>query len=74
MIPPGPYHDFTSHMSQTRFTEIKGYFHVSPLDLPKVLPGRRWLLYGKVDLVLTQLEEASQQYRSHGSLIRYVLE
>ena len=56
-------------MSQTRFEEIKRYFHVSPLDSPKVLPCGRRLWHGKVDLLLTQLREASQKYRTPQSNI-----
>jgi len=56
-------------MSQTRLEEIKRYFHVSPLDLPKVLPCGRQLWHGKVDLLLTQLREASKKYRTPQSNI-----
>ena len=37
-----PAHPISEHMGQTRFEEIKRYFHVSPPDRPKETPlGRR---------------------------------
>ena len=57
-----PAHPISKHMGQTRFEEIKRYFHVSPPDRPKETPLGRRLWHSKVDEVLDQLCESSQRY------------
>lgn len=59
-----PRHDFSDYMSQTRFEEIKRYFHVAEIDTPKVSESGRRLWHGKIDPPLNQLRYASQTYRT----------
>jgi len=58
-----PTHPICEYMGQTRFEEIKRYFHVSSPDLPKIAPTGRRLCHSKVDLILDQLRKSSHQYR-----------
>ena len=65
-----PAHPISEHMGQTRFEEIKRYFHVSPPDRPKeILLGRRLWHSIVVHEVLDQLSESSQHYRVPSSHI-----
>lgn len=61
--PLWPRHDFCDYMSQTRFEEIKRYFHISEIDAPKVGDGGKRLSHSKVDPLLIQLRQSSQVYR-----------
>ena len=58
-----PHHDFCQYMGQTRFEEIKRYFHISAPDAPKTSPEGHRLWHGKVDPLLDTLRTSSQQYR-----------
>ena len=64
-----PAHPISEHMGQTRFEEMKRYFHLSPPDRPKETLLRRRLWHSKVDEVLDQLSESSQRYRVPSSHI-----
>ena len=64
-----PAHPISEHMGQTRFEEMKRYFHLSPLNRPKETPLGRRLWCSKVDDVLDQLHESSQRYRVPSSHI-----
>ena len=64
-----PAHPISVHMGQTRFEEIKRYFHLSPPDRPKETPLGRRLWHSKVDEVLDQLRESSQRNRVPSSHI-----
>ena len=64
-----PAHPIFEHMGQSRFEEMKRYFHLSPLDRPKEIPLGRRLWRSKVDEVLDQLRESSQRYRVPSSHI-----
>lgn len=61
--PLWPRHDFCDYMSQTRFEEIKRYFHIADINTPKISPCGRRLWHNKVDPLLDQLRHASQTYR-----------
>ena len=56
-------HPISEHLGQTRFEEIKRYFHVSPPGQPKETSLGRRLWHSRVDVVLDQLRKGSQRYR-----------
>jgi hypothetical protein len=58
-----PTHPITNYMSQTRFEQVKRYFHVSDLDEVTVTAKGRRLWHCKVDPLLDQLRKSSQAYR-----------
>lgn len=60
-----PHPDICDYMSQTRFKDLKRYFHVADIDAPKFTSGPTpWRLWhGKVDPLLQQLWHASQAFR-----------
>jgi len=58
-----PAHDTSRFMSETRFEQIKRYFHISHPDAPKTSPQGERLWHHKVDPILDQLRESSQSYR-----------
>ena len=58
-----PAHPIAQFMSQTRFEQIKQYFHVSSPKLELVTPTGRRLWHAKVDPVLEQLRKSSKAYR-----------
>src|ERR1700687_3240624 len=64
-----PTHPICEDMGQTRFEEIKRYFHVSSTDLPKIAPTGRRLWHSKVNVILEQLRKSSQQYRMRSTYI-----
>jgi hypothetical protein len=64
-----PAHPISEHMGQSRFEEMKRYFHLSPLGRPKETPLGRRLWRSKVDEVFDQLREISQRYRVPSSHI-----
>ena len=64
-----PAHPISENMSQTRFKEIGGYFHVFPPGQPKETPLGRRLCHREVDAILDQLRESSQRYRASSSHI-----
>ena len=55
--PPDP------RLSQTRFEQIKRYYHVAALDAPTHTATGRRLWHSKVDPLLDQLRYSSQHYR-----------
>lgn len=59
-----PIHPICDYMSQTRFEQIKRYFHVAPPDAPlnDSTTGKR-LWHSKVDPALEQLRTSSKAYR-----------
>jgi len=57
-----PTHPICEYMGQTQFQAIKRYFHISSPDLPKIEPKGRRLWHSKVDVILEQLWQSSQQY------------
>jgi hypothetical protein len=57
-----PKHPTSHYMSQTRFEQVKRYFHVAAPDIPKETPKKRRLWHGKVDPILEQLRKSSQAY------------
>lgn len=62
-----PTHHWSTYMSQTRFEQIRRYFHISPPNaLAHSAIGRR-LWHHKVDPILDQLRHASQSYRMPSS-------
>ena len=56
-------HPIRDYMSQTRFEQIKKYYHVAALDAPTHAATGRCLWYSKVDPLLDQLRYSYQQYR-----------
>jgi hypothetical protein len=58
-----PKHPTSDYVSQTRFGQIKRYFHVAAIYIPKETPAGRRLWHGKVDPILDQLRKSSQAYR-----------
>jgi hypothetical protein len=64
-----PLHPIRTHMSQTRFEQIKRYLHIESPSVPKEKKDpstgkvtRFW--HSKVDPILAQLRESSQHYRT----------
>jgi hypothetical protein len=58
-----PQHPTSDYMSQTRFEQVKRYFHVVAPDIPKETPKKRRLWHGNlVDPILEQLRMSSQAY------------
>jgi hypothetical protein len=57
-----PKHPTSDYMSQTRFEQIKRFFHVAAIDIPKETPTGRRLWHGKVDPILEQLRKSLQAY------------
>jgi hypothetical protein len=58
-----PTHPITDYMSQTRFEQIKRYFHVNHPEDPMHSPTGRRLWHSKVDRILEQLRKSSKAYR-----------
>ena len=58
-----PTHDFATYMTQMRFEDIKGCFHVTPPHQKAIDDSGRRLWHGKVELLMQQVRNSSQNYR-----------
>jgi hypothetical protein len=61
-----PLHPIRTHMSQTRFEQIKRYLHIESPLAPKEIKEHgtvRRLWHSKVDPMLNELRESAQKYR-----------
>ena len=56
-------HPIRDYMSQTRFEQIKRYYHVAAPDAPTHTATGRRLWHSKVNPLLDQLRYSSQHYR-----------
>ena len=57
-----PAHDFTSHMTLMRFEDIKESLHISPPHETSLDHDGRQLWHAKVEVLLQQVQFASQKY------------
>ena len=64
-----PTHDFTTYMTQMRFEDIKGCSHISPPYQKAIDDDGRHSWHGKVELLMQQIRNSSQDYRVPSSNI-----